>query len=152
MESILDKENFRCMTEGEILFYCDSGVCFFRTVDGILSKLKEQDVWVSELPLKKKQFTKQQTFDIMDCNKLEYKEFAQISGNFCAFKNSDFSKMFVDEWLHYCCDIRAFAPPMVQTLEDQFLTGLPYYYYLWTPTIFVLLSLTNYKYKNNGIG
>lgn len=41
---------------------------------------------------------------------------------------------------------------MVQTIGDQFLTGLPYYYYLWTPTIFVLFSLTNYKYKNNGIG
>lgn len=41
---------------------------------------------------------------------------------------------------------------MVQTLGDQFLTGLPYYYYLWTPTIFVLFSLTNYKYKNNDIG
>lgn len=41
---------------------------------------------------------------------------------------------------------------MVQTLGDQFLTGLPYYYYLWTPTIFALFSLTNYKYKNNSIG
>lgn len=67
----LIKKTLDSMTEGVILFYCDSGACFFRTVDGILSKLKEQDVWVSVLPLKEKQFTKQQTFDIMDCNKLE---------------------------------------------------------------------------------
>lgn len=30
-------------------------------------------------------------------------------------------------------------------LFDQFLTGLPYYYFLWTPTIFILFSAENYK-------
>ena len=40
---------------------------------------------------------------------------------------------------------------MVQTLMDQFLTGLPYYYYLWTPTIFALFSLTNYTMKTKTI-
>lgn len=38
---------------------------------------------------------------------------------------------------------------MVQTLVDQFLTGLPYYYYLWTPTIFILFSISNYNLKND---
>lgn len=33
----------------------------------------------------------------------------------------------------------------IQVLVDQFLTGLPYYYYLWTPTIFILFTLSNYK-------
>lgn len=37
---------------------------------------------------------------------------------------------------------------MVQILVDQFLTGLPYYYYLWTPTIYILFSLTNYNYES----
>lgn len=31
----------------------------------------------------------------------------------------------------------------IQILVDQFLTGLPYYYYLWTPTIFILFTLSN---------
>lgn len=41
---------------------------------------------------------------------------------------------------------------MIQNLVDQFLTGLPYYYYLWTPTVFVLFSISNYKLKNDKDG
>ena len=114
------KKTLDNMKDGEILFYCDSGACFFRNVDGILSKLQEQDVWVSVLPLKEKQFTKQKTFDILDCNTEEYKESAQISGTFCAFKKSELSTRFVDEWLQYCCDIKALAPPEDKTQEARY--------------------------------
>ena len=103
----LIKKTLDNMQDGEILFYCDSGACFFRNVDGILSKLQEQDVWVSVLPLKEKQFTKQKTFDILDCNTEEYKE-------------SEFSTRFVDEWLQYCCDIKALAPPEDKTQEARY--------------------------------
>ena len=116
----LIKKTLESMAEGEILFYCDSGACFFRNIDGILSKLQEQDVWVSALPLKEKQFTKQQTFDILNCNKVEYKESAQISGTFCAFKKSDFSTKFVEDWLQYCCDIKALAPPKDRKQEAAY--------------------------------
>ena len=34
----------------------------------------------------------------------------------------------------------------VQNFFDQFITGLPYYYYLWTPTIFILFCISN-SYK-----
>ena len=103
----LIKKTLDNMQDGEILFYCDSGACFFRNVDGILSKLQEQDVWVSVLPLKEKQFTKQKTFDILDCNTEEYKE-------------SEFRTRFVDEWLQYCCDIKALAPPEDKTQEARY--------------------------------
>lgn len=61
-------------------------------------------------PLKEKKFTKQLAFDIMNCNSNKYKESAQISSTFCAFKKSSFSTRFVDEWLERCCSIEAFKP------------------------------------------
>ena len=93
----LIKKTLDNMKDGEILFY-----------------------WVSVLPLKEKQFTKQKTFDILDCNTEEYKESAQIYGTFCAFKKSELSTRFVDEWLQYCCDIKALAPPEDKTQEARY--------------------------------
>lgn len=116
----LIKKTLDSMKDGEILFYCDSGACFIRNVNDIISKLEEQDIWVSVLPLKEKQFTKQQTFDILNCNTEKYKETAQISGTFCAFKKSDFSTRFVNDWLQYCCNIKALAPPKDKTQEATY--------------------------------
>ena len=117
------KKTLSKMKTGEILFYCDSGACFFRNVKGIVSKLSNQDVWISTLPLKEKQFTKQLTFDIMNCNSDRYKESAQISGTFCAFKKSDLSMKFVDEWLQYCCNVRAIEPPENSDQEAEYYYG-----------------------------
>ena len=119
----LIKKTLDNMRDGEILFYCDSGACFFRSVKGIISKLSSQDVWVSVLPLKEKQFTKRQTFDIMNCNSEKYKETAQISGTFCAFKKSERSTKFVDEWLQYCCNIDALEPPKDINQEASYYYG-----------------------------
>ena len=33
----------------------------------------------------------------------------------------------------------------IQCIVDQFVTGLPYYYFIWTPTVFFLFSMTNYN-------
>jgi len=33
----------------------------------------------------------------------------------------------------------------IQSIVDQLITGLPYYYFLWTPTIFILFSLNNFN-------
>lgn len=38
----------------------------------------------------------------------------------------------------------------LQNVFDQFLTGLPYYYFLWTPAIFMVFSITNSKKQLNG--
>ena len=38
----------------------------------------------------------------------------------------------------------------LQNVFDQFLTGLPYFYFLWTPAIFMVFSITNSKKQLNG--
>lgn len=47
--------------------------------------------------------------------------------------------------LRYNCATTIITYISLQMLFDQFLTGLPYYYFLWTPTIFILFSAENYK-------
>lgn len=116
----LIKKALDTMKMGDILFYCDSGACFFRGVKGILLKLEHQDIWLSALPLKEKQFTKKLTFELLDCNYEEYKETAQVSGTFCAFRKSDFSSRFIEEWLQCCCNIGALAPSDDETLEESY--------------------------------
>ena len=116
----LIKKTLDEMEDGDILFYCDSGACFFRRIEGILSKLEMQDIWVSVLPLKEKQFTKKDTFKLLDCNTAYYKETAQISGTFCAFRKSKQSIEFVNEWLYWCCCIKALETPVNREKEEDF--------------------------------
>lgn len=98
------------LNDGDIVFYCDSGACFFRNISPILDILKKQDIWVSILPLVEKQFTKEKTFELMNLNDEKYKNSNQISGTFIALKKSDFSMAFVKEWLNYCCNLEIISP------------------------------------------
>lgn len=97
--------------DGDIVFYCDSGALFFRNARPVFDILKNQDIWISVLPLIEKQFTKSETFKVMNAQGSEYSETPQISGTFAAFKKTEFTFAFVKEWLDYCCDIKAIAPP-----------------------------------------
>lgn len=47
----------------------------------------------------------------------KYTDTPQISGSFIAFKKSEFTMKFVDEWLSYCCDKNILEPP--QNLDAE---------------------------------
>ena len=95
----------------DIVFYCDSGACFFRSPKAVFNILKNHDIWVTVLPLIEKQFTKKYTFEAMNCNSNKYMESSQISGSFLAIKKNKFTVEFVNEWLEYCCDKKILEPP-----------------------------------------
>lgn len=105
--------------EGDIVCYCDSGAFFFRTAKPIFRILEKTDIWLTVLPLIEKQFTKAETFRIMDAAEERFAETPQISGSFMAFKKTERSVAFVQEWLKYCCDIRALAPPADKSGEIE---------------------------------
>lgn len=99
------------INNGDILFYCDSGAFLFRRPDPIFEILRSQDIWVSTLPLIEKQFTKKYAFEAMELLDAKYIDTPQISGSFIAFKKSEFTMNFVNEWLFYCCDKKILEPP-----------------------------------------
>lgn len=107
------------LNDGDIVFYCDSGACFFRNISPIINILEKQDIWVSTLPLLEKQFTKRKTFELMNLNDEKYKNTNQISGTFIAIKKSNFSSTFVKEWLNYCCNLEIIAPIDDKSNEDK---------------------------------
>ena len=112
IKKALDEINY-----GDILFYCDSGAFLFREPDPIFEILRSQDIWVSVLPLIEKQFTKRYVFKAMTLLGAKYTDTPQISGSFIAFKKSEFTMKFVDEWLSYCCDKNILEPP--QNLDAE---------------------------------
>lgn len=96
--------------DGDYLFYCDAGAFFIRSVDKIISRMQDQDIYVSCIPLKEKFFTKAEAFKVMDCEFPEYKESPQIQGGLICFRKSHRSKTFIDQWFNLCCDEHLLLP------------------------------------------
>lgn len=112
IKKTLDKINY-----GDIVFYCDSGACFFRKCDVVFNILQNQDIWVTVLPLIERQWTKKTTFEIMQLDIKKYGKMNQVSGTFIALKKSDFSIRFVDEWLSYCENYECISPSENRSYE-----------------------------------
>lgn len=86
---------------GEVVFYCDAGSFFFRSAKPILETM-DDDIWVSDIPLIEKQYTKPELIDRMNCNSKDFLETNQIQANFIAVRKSDRGLKFVKEWLSLC--------------------------------------------------
>lgn len=87
---------------GDIVFYCDAGSFFIRDIQNITKFIQKKDIWISDLPLLEKQFTKMDTFILMDCLSKEYLQTNQIQGGFIAVRKTKSTIKFVEEWLEYC--------------------------------------------------
>lgn len=98
------------MIDGDILFYCDSGAFFIRNVKKLIRSMGEQDIWITDIPLIEKQFTKMDAFILMNCCDEKYFDSNQIQGTFLAIRKSAYSVDFINQWLKYCCDIRILSP------------------------------------------
>lgn len=88
--------------EGDILFYGDAGSFFFRSCNPIIESMGQEEIWVSNIPLVEKQYTKEDAFNIMECNSEKNKDTAQVQANFLCLRKSNRSLRFVKEWLDYC--------------------------------------------------
>lgn len=99
--------------EGDYLFYSDGGAFFFRSVSYIEKVMGDSDMWISCVPLKEWQFTKQDTFDLMGCHGDKYEKTPQVQGTFLYIRKTPRSIAFIKEWLDLCCDIRLLHPDNV---------------------------------------
>ena len=95
-------------SEGDIIFYCDSGSLFVSSAQPLLDLAAQfqQDVIPFGLELLEKQYTKRDAFVLMDCDKAQFTDTYQRLASFIVFRNSKTCKDFVTEWLHYCRDER----------------------------------------------
>ena len=95
---------------GEYVFYCDSGSFFCRSFKFILESMGDEDIWLCNMPLVEKQWTKPVVFDTLDANTPDITETNQIQGGFICIKKSDKSVDFIREWLESCCKQELIMP------------------------------------------
>ncbi len=105
--------------DGDVIFYCDSGALFSRNIKNEFLSMPE-DIWVSELPLIEKQFSKADAFVVVGCLEREYWESNQVQGSFVAVRKNNNTVHFIEEWLHYCEDERVVSlNPNVMGVEND---------------------------------
>lgn len=88
--------------DGDIVIYCDAGSFFFRDCKDIIAAMKD-DIWVTDIPLIEKQFTKPELFELMECFGEKYTDTNQIQANFVAIRKTERGLKFAREWLEWCC-------------------------------------------------
>lgn len=105
-------------SDGDMIFYCDAGALFVRSLSPIWSSLsKETPFFVCDIPLIESNWTKPECFDIMGCDEDSVKFSNQIIGTYFAFLVTDSTRKFIAEWLKYCSDPRLIMPAGYYTKE-----------------------------------
>lgn len=101
-------ETLNNSNEDDIIFYCDSGSIFIKSMNPIFELIKEHNIVVFDVPkeeagYKEAEYTKKQTFINMDCFYQDYLLSNQREGGFVGVLNNEKSRKFVSDWLSYCC-------------------------------------------------
>ena len=97
----------RYISKDDILFYCDSGSFFIRSIDDLMQSFRKskQDVMVFELiNCKEKRWTKRDAFVLMECEDKKYTDTNQIMATFFLCKKTPKAIKFVNEWLELAQD------------------------------------------------
>lgn len=99
------------LKDGDTIFYCDSGAFFIRTPKAVFDTLSdEQPLFVCDIPLIESCWTKPLCFTEMECNADKIKYSNQIIGTYFAIYVNSFTRLFVEEWLEYCCRYDLLSP------------------------------------------
>jgi hypothetical protein len=89
--------------DDEILLYIDSTdypeQIFFDTV---LEYLKINDYLFVNRGFNHGQWTKRDTFVLMNCDTSEYHDHVQLEAGIVCLKNTDFTRSLINEWFEYC--------------------------------------------------
>ena len=115
-------KTLKMIDEGDIILYCDSGAFFFKSAKSIFKIINQKGIWVSELPLIEKQFTKRKVFETMKMVDVSFLDSAQISGSFFGMKKDSDSEKIVEEWLSLCENIDILSPADCNDEESYFVS------------------------------
>lgn len=130
-------KTLRQLNDGDICMYIDSGVMFMKDVTPVIDILKSSEVWITEIPLIEKQWTKRLCFVKMGCEGEKFEETCQVAGGYIAVKKSEFTVKLIQEWLNYACDYELLSsldrsdkeaeneiPEFIKHIEDESIWSL----------------------------
>lgn len=94
------------MQENEILLYTDAASYFIKNIFRLIRYFETtgQNIMGFDLPLQSDQWTKEETFILMNATKSE-RLANQISASFILIKKTKDTLNFAKEWLDHCCNI-----------------------------------------------
>lgn len=105
-------EAMRQADDGDIIFYCDSGVEIIGDILPLVDICKKNEgLMLFQVPffteeMTNKNWTKRDCFVLMDADTPEFHEAKQVSGTFQLFIKNQKNIQFVTEWLSFCKDPR----------------------------------------------
>ena len=109
------------INEGDYLMYCDSGAIYTSEIKNLIKELENsnQSIMVFELPLLERQFTKRETFYLMNSDQFDKN---QILASYILLKKCEFSVDFIKEWLFFMQDEKVVSPKIffnkIKEFED----------------------------------
>ncbi len=117
------------LDDGDYLFYLDSGAFFVRSIEPLIKSMAG-DIYVSDLPLIERQWTKPGVLEALCGNEESIAGTNQIQASFILFRKSKISTEFVNEWLGLCCNSLYLLPEegtskyFIAHREDQSLLSI----------------------------
>lgn len=116
-------KTLRKISDGDYLFYSDSGVFFYSSIYPIISTLisLNQDIGCFELPLIERQWTKPDVLHRFQIQtQIPLGDTNQIMSSFHLIKKSAFSVNFYELFLSFCCNIHNLddSSSTVHTCDD----------------------------------
>jgi len=107
------------LNDGDYLFYCDAGTTFVNKIQHLVDCMEKenQTIMIFETPLLSRQFTKKETFLLMN-----YYDFNinQCAAGYLLMKKSIFAISFIKQWLNYMQDERIVSPKYFLSEIDEF--------------------------------
>lgn len=109
------------LNDDDYLFYCDSGAVFINDIHLLIPDLEKssKNIMFFEQPLLAKQFTKAETFYLLECNDYSGN---QLLGGYIFLKKCSDSIRYMKEWLQAMSDIRVLSGehflPEVKEFKD----------------------------------
>ncbi|MDP4201570.1 MAG: hypothetical protein Q8861_02660 [Bacteroidota bacterium] len=97
------------LNDGDYLIYTDAGSFYTNKVQYLIDIMNtdKTDIMTFEIPLLQRQFTKKETFVLMNYDKYN---FNQILAGYILIRKNNWTTAFIDEWLAYMCDERIVSP------------------------------------------
>lgn len=129
------------VNEGDYVIYCDAASFFIKPCKVLIDSMSDSDIWLSNIPLIEKQFTKPELFNYMNCNFPEYTDTNQIQANFIIVRKSKKSVEFIKEWLKLC------SKKELITRDTYYSKQSPDFYFICHRSDQSILSLLAKKYK-----
>ena len=91
--------------EGDYLFYCDAGAFLIKPCDYIFDGMKDGDIWVSDIPLIEREWTKPALIYNIGIDKNDsILNSNQIQATIVGIRKSDASIAFLEKWYELCCN------------------------------------------------